>query len=135
MLLPNGNLFVFDNGLKRTFSAEGEPFSRGVEYAIDEEALTTTQVWQYGKERGEAFHSAIISDVDYLPETENRLITPGIVWSSDPYYALITEVTYPAAEVVFEAKLTFKNLLSTSDELDWGQFDIAYRSERLPLYP
>ena len=134
-LLPNGNLFVFDNGLGRYF-ADGEPrFSRGVEYAVDEVAMTVEQVWQYGAERGDAFYASIISDVDYLPETGNRLVMPGVNWSGEPFYALVTEVTYPKAEVVFEAQINFKNLRSTSDELDWGQFDLVYRSERLPLYP
>ena len=69
MILPNGNLFVFDNGRKRNFSgdpltADSSDYSRGVEYAINEVAMTVTQVWQYGKERGSAFYSPIISDVD-----------------------------------------------------------------------
>ena len=135
LLLPNGNLFVFDNGLMRNFSEKGDRFSRGVEYEVDESALTVEQVWQYGKERGAEFYSSIISDVDYLPETENRLIVPGIVRSEGVSRTLITEVTYPEGEVVFEAVIMFKNLLSTSDDLGFGQVDIIYRSERLPLYP
>ena len=136
MLLPSGNLFVFDNGLKRTFDAEARPhYSRGVEYKIDEEALTVEQVWQYGKERGEEYHSAIISDVDYLPETGNRLVMPGIIRPGDEFYAHVTEVTYPDAEVVFDAKIQFKNLLTDSPEKGFGYIDAVYRSERLPLYP
>ena len=138
LILPNGNLFVFDNGENRNFSSNGDftqdspSFSRGVEYAIDEEALTVEQVWQYGKARGEAFYSPIISDVDYLPETGNRLIMPGIISVfSPPSYALMTEVTYPGKEVVFEARLEFKNLL----EGDSIFGDSIYRAERLPLYP
>ncbi len=137
LILPNGNLFVFDNGENRNFSGNGDftqdspSFSRGVEYAIDAEAMTVEQVWQYGKERGEAFYSPIISDVDYLPQTGNRLIMPGIINTfSPPSYALMTEVTYDK-EVVFEARLEFKNLLE--GESIFG--DSIYRAERLPLYP
>ena len=127
-----GTMFVFDNGRERNFSEEGPEYSRGVEYAIDEEAMTVEQVWQYGKERGEAFYSPIISDVDYLPQTGNRLIMPGIIGTfSPPSYALMTEVTYPDKEVVFEARLEFKNLL----EGDSIFGDSIYRAERLPLYP
>jgi arylsulfate sulfotransferase len=133
MILPNGNLFLFDNGSRRNFSPDGPTFSRGVEYVIDESQMTVSQAWQYGEERGPEFYSPIISDVDFLPATGNRLIMPGIVFGADPR-ALVTEVTYPGKEVVFEALIHFKNLLS-SGTLAWGQFDLVYRSERLPLYP
>ena len=139
LILPNGNLFVFDNGENRNFSGNGDftqespSFSRGVEYAINEDEMTVEQVWQYGKERGEAFYSPIISDVDYLPQTGNRLVMPGIIntFGEPPPYALMSEVTYPDKEVVFEAKLEFKNLLE--GESVFG--DSVYRAERLPLYP
>ena len=132
MVLPNGNLFVFDNGRKCNF-VDTDRYSRGVEYAIDEDAMTITQVWQYGEERGEEFYSQIISDVDYLPETGNRLIAPGVINASNtpPDQALITEVTHPGKEVVFEATINFANLYGEV----LGYQDIAYRSERLPLYP
>ena len=133
MILPNGNLFLFDNGLNRHFSADGPTFSRGVEYEVDETAMTVRQVWQYGAERGDQFFSPIISDVDYLSATENRLIMPGILFGADPR-ALVTEVSYPGNQVVFEAAIHFKNLLSAGT-FQWGQFDLVYRSERVPLYP
>jgi arylsulfate sulfotransferase len=131
MYLPNGNLFLFDNGLKRNFSNTNR-YSRGVEYQIDEGEFTVTQVWEYGKKRGREFYSAILSDVDLMRETGNRLFTAGLV-SSIPGYSLIVEVSYPEAEVVFEAKLTFKNLLVNGS--GWGAYDINYRAERMPVYP
>lgn len=133
MLLPNGNLFVFDNGLNRNFTTDSATFSRGVEYKIDDEKMTVQQIWQYGKQRGEEFYSAIVSDVDQLTKTKNRLIMPGIVWGDVPY-ALVTEVTYPEKDLVFEAKVSFPNLLGTQDGT-WGQFDLSYRSERVSMYP
>jgi len=37
--------FVFDNGFRRNFGPNGEmSFSRGVEYAVDESAMTVRQV-------------------------------------------------------------------------------------------
>ena len=88
------------------------------------------------KPRGAEFFAPIISDVDYLPQTGNILIKPGIVRSPDSSasYTLVTEVAYPDKEVVFEANIQFKNLLFTSPNLAWGQMNIVYRSERLPLY-
>ena len=133
MILPNGNLFLFDNGLRRNFYSDGATFSRGVEYAVDESHMTVRQVWQYGEERGDEFYSPIISDVDFLAATGNRLIMPGILFGTDPL-AFVTEVTHPSKEVVFEAKIHFQNLFS-SGALAWGDFDLVYRSERLPMYP
>jgi arylsulfate sulfotransferase len=132
LLLPDGNLFLFDNGLNRNYANAG-PFSRGVEYVIDEAQGTVRQVWAYGEARGNDFFSPIISDVDVLPGTGNRLIMPGIIFGPPPR-AMVTEVTYPGQEVVFEAEIQFKNQLS-SGSFAWGEFDLVYRSERLPIYP
>lgn len=132
MLLPNGHLFLFDNGFTRNFGAASTNSSRGVEYEIDEEAGTVRQVWEYGADRGDAFFSAIISDVDHLPGTGNRLIMPGIVVAPE-HKALITEVTYPAGDVVFEAVIRFRNRLS-GGTLSWGNFDMVYQSERISIY-
>jgi arylsulfate sulfotransferase len=132
MILPNGNVFIFDNGNRRRFSAAPPYFSRGVEYEIDEEAMTVREVWEYGTDRGRGYYSAIISDVDYLPWSENRLIMPGIVGGEVPK-SYITEVT-ESGSVVFEAVLSFKNLRGSGAQA-WGELDISYRSERIPLHP
>ena len=131
MLLPNGNLFVFDNGLNRGFEATPQ-FSRGVEYEIDPGAMTVWQVWAFGRERGAEYFSPIISDVDYLFVTGNRLVMPGIV-SGAPPRAFVTEVA-EGGDIVFEAELRFRNALSTGS-FAWGQFDLVYRSERTSIYP
>lgn len=132
MLLPNGNLFVFDNGLNPHFTAtpEGGGFSRGVEYEIDEQAMTIRQVWQYGQERGHEYYAPIISDVDHLPQTGHRLIMPGI---TDGFRAFVTEVT-EEKDLIFEATVYFQNLFG-SGALAWGEFDLIYRSERMEIYP
>jgi arylsulfate sulfotransferase len=131
VLLPNGNLFLFDNGDHRNF-APSPLFSRGVEYKIDESRKTIRQVWTYGEERGAEYFSRIVSDVDYLPETSNRLIVPGIIFDSNPR-AYISEISETDRQVVFEAELLFKNARSTGQFL-WGQFDMLYRAERLTLH-
>ncbi|MEM1096349.1 MAG: aryl-sulfate sulfotransferase [Bacteroidota bacterium] len=133
MILPNGNLFVFDNGTNRHFGAAASPWSRGVEYRIDEAAGTVQQVWAYGEARGSAYFSPIISDVDVLPQTGNRLIMPGFIQDGGTSYAHVTEVTYPEAQVVFDARINFTNLNNTGQ--GWGQVDIVYRAERMHLYP
>lgn len=133
MILPNGNLFLFDNGLLRNFSTTQPASSRGVEYRVDPVARTVRQVWEYGGDRGAEYFSPIISDVDHLPSTGNRLVMPGVASVPD-LHAYVTEVTHPEGEVVFEARIDFKNLQG-SGVVEPGQFDLVYRSERLTPYP
>lgn len=131
-VLPNGNVLLFDNGLRRNFQ-DAPTYSRAVEYKIDEANRTVTQVWQYGKERGLEMFSPITSDVDVL-ENGNRLITSGNVRAGKlPGHAKVVEVTYPNNEVVFEANVFFKDALGTKEK-KWGQFDIVFRGERFPLF-
>lgn len=129
--LPNGNVFLFDNGTFRNFTG-AEQFSRAVEYSINEDDMTVEQVWEYGKDRGAEYYSVIISDVDYLSETENRLIAPGFI-NNPVARAMVTEITYPSEQVVFEATIDFQNLFGSG--AGWGQSDIVYRSERIELRP
>lgn len=42
--LPNGNITMFDNG---TFHNTAQPFSRAVEYRLDEKMKVATKVWEY----------------------------------------------------------------------------------------
>ena len=131
-LLPNGNLILFDNGTYRNFDNQNR-YSRAVEYEIDNENRTVKQVWQYGKERGEAFFSAIVSDVDYLTETGNVLVTSGYISPNSNHSAKIVEVDYETKEEVFEATLYFKTENGNKTARSWGQTDILYRSQRMPL--
>ncbi|MCB0641821.1 MAG: aryl-sulfate sulfotransferase [Phaeodactylibacter sp.] len=132
-ILSNGNIFVFDNGFKRNFGA-GSNYSRGVEYKIDESAGTIQQVWQFGAERGNAFYASVISDVDFLPQTGNRLISPGIVWEGNEAYSKIVEVDPLTDALVFEATLHFKNQ-GGNGTATWWNMDISYRAGRLTPYP
>jgi arylsulfate sulfotransferase len=132
-ILENGNLLLFDNGLSRNF--KGKPtYSRAVEYKIDEENMSIQQVWQYGKKRGLDMYSPITSDIDILPNTQNRLITVGNIraGSALPHSKLI-EITYPDNKEVFEAHILFKDAKG-SGERSWAQFDIVFKGERYPLY-
>ena len=131
LVLPTGTLLVFDNGLGRQYG-EGEDYSRAVEYAIDPEARTVRQVWQYGEERGAEYYAPIISDVDHLPATGNRLVMPGIVFGAAPL-AFVSEVT-PAGDLVFEAEIRFRNERAPG-AFGWGDTDLVYRSERVWPYP
>ncbi len=124
MIMPNGNIMLFDNGGFRNYAAFPK-YSRAVEYAIDDDAKTIQQIWQYGKERGEDTYSSLVSDVDYLPETGHILFSPG--WGVDNGDGLlggkIIELDYQTKEVIFEARLS---------GVDDFQF---HRAERLSIYP
>ena len=124
LIMPNGNIMLFDNGPNRQFIPGNNFYSRAVEYEIDEENMTIKQVWQYGKERGLETFSSIVSDVDRLEQTGNILFSPG-AWVNNGQGKLgakIVEVDYNTREVVFEAKVH-------------GNDIVFHRTERLLLYP
>jgi len=123
MVMPNGNIVLFDNGDKRNFTG-AELYSRAVEYEIDEVNMTIKQVWQYGKERGIQTYSRIQSDVDYLPGKNNMLVVPG--WNVDnggKFGGKVIEVNYSTREVLFEARITPPSGPQT-----------LHRAERLKIY-
>jgi arylsulfate sulfotransferase len=135
-LLSNGDLAMFDNGFNLLFRGQQAGFSRAVEYRVDEEARTVRQVWEYGADRGTDYYSSIISDVDTLPRTGNRLVTSGSIRdSSNGPHAYVTEITYPAGKTIFEARIGFRDAHSNHKAGGWGNMDIVYRAERMPLYP
>ena len=131
MLLPNGNIIVFDNGPFRNYNNENN-YSRVVEYEIDETNKTFKQVWQYGKERGVKLFSSIVSDVDFLPQTKNILMTSGFVSPKNIHRGKIVEVSPEDNSEVFEATVFFKST-NKGSKPGWGQTDILYRSERMEL--
>jgi arylsulfate sulfotransferase len=125
LLKPNGNIMLFDNGgTNRNFSGAGQ-YSRAVEYEINEENKTVKQIWEYGKSRGNATFSSIVSDVDILPNSNNIIFSPGAV-NNVTRYGKVIEIDYSTKNVLFEATLT---TLSPA-------FTVAFhRTERLNLYP
>ncbi len=81
-LTPQGTVLLFDNGNYRarpgqTRQKPDESYSRAVEYKVDEQNMTVEQVWSFGEEPENRFHSPFICDVDWLPQTGNVLVTDG----------------------------------------------------------
>ncbi len=130
-LLPNGNIIVFDNGPFRNYNNENN-FSRAVEYKVNEENKTFQQVWEYGKTRGAKFFSSIVSDVDYLSDSNNILITSGFLYPNSNHSAKVVEVSPADNTEVFEATIFMKDV-NKGGKPGWGQLDVLYRSERMPL--
>ena len=70
-------LTVFDNGDARGMEQPAladEKYSRGVVYKIDQEKKTVEQLWEYGKERGHEWYSAVTSLTEYQPDKDSIMI-------------------------------------------------------------
>ena len=68
---------VFDNGDGRGMDQPPLPemkYSRGVIYKIDQKKMTVEQVWEYGKERGNAFYSPITSMMQYQNDKDSIIL-------------------------------------------------------------
>ena len=105
IILPTGNILQFDNGDNRNYTGAG-PYSRAVEYEIDEDKKTIRQVWTYGKERGTAAYSRIVSKVSYDEQTNHVLFTPGATSFSGRQMGRVIEIDKSGGNVVFEATVT-----------------------------
>lgn len=116
IILPDGDVFVFDNGAWRSKYADQDipavdKFSRGVRYHLDLEHKKVKQVWQYGKERKSEFFAPHISNVEYYAENHYMIhsgdigningvpcVKPPIFYIGKPeekdlvYYAITVEI-------------------------------------------
>lgn len=90
--LPNGNITLFDNGL-----ASGHP-CRGVEYALDEAALTATPVWSRGY-GGDAWSRAMGS-MQRLANG-NTLIGWGALWPDNATFTVYRQDSSRVCELRF----------------------------------
>ena len=104
LILPNGNLMQFDNGFGRDFGNASSDYSRIVEYEINENANnvggTVSQIWQYGKERGENMFSPFISDVDYLEDTSSMFIVCGATAFDLEYVSNLEQILTPNTDQI-----------------------------------
>jgi arylsulfate sulfotransferase len=122
------DIMLFDNNrmIMRGHEEEAEKYSRAVQYRINEVDMTIEEIWSYGEERGEYSYSDIVSDADYLEETNNVLVNFGRVYNEEGApLSHIVEVDKDTNEVIFEYHVI------QTDESDRRQI---YRADRLPLY-
>lgn len=111
--LPNGNITLYDNG-----NQHNPPYSRAVEYKLDEQNLTAELVWEY-RNNPDIFGETMGS-TQRLPNG-NTVIGWGGVNSG--HIRIVTEVN-PAGEIEFE--LSFPKGVSFQTT--------SYRAYRFP-YP
>ncbi|MFP5527939.1 aryl-sulfate sulfotransferase [Peptococcus simiae] len=140
-ILPNGDVFLFDNGTYRSKREENrvEPddnFSRGVIYRIDTDKMEIEQVWQYGKERGAEFYSPYICNTEYYADGHYMVHSGGIA----TYRGVHTDVlgasllnSYPHIHL----KLWSETVELLNDEVKFRMIVEGgnyYRARRLSLY-
>ncbi len=98
-ILPDGNLLVHDNG-----SSSTRPYTRIMEYALDQQAMTIEPVWQYPAEDGDdRWFGSVWGDADRLANG-NTLFASGSVLDGDDD-GRIKEVTLDG-DVVWEVTMT-----------------------------
>lgn len=101
---------AFDNGDARGMEQPAMPsmkYSRGVEYQIDEKNMTVSQMWEYGKERGFDWYSAITSVTEYRPETKTMFMYSATTGMSGtkPIVSVLDEVKDGTQDVMLELKV------------------------------
>jgi arylsulfate sulfotransferase len=84
-ITPQGTILLFDNGnyRARPFQPPFPPnqsYSRAVEYAIDTDEMTVRQVWESDTADGDAMVTYAMGDADWLPKTNNVLVTYGFCY-------------------------------------------------------
>jgi len=125
--LPNGNITVFDNG---TFS---NPFySRGVEYEVDEVAMTATMVWEY--DRYQDVQSTHKGNVQRLPNGNTIVAWGGMgdnpavpsVTELDPEGNVVHEISFPQHDGsyrIFKFPWKTNRFVAATDSIDFGNWD------------
>ena len=95
---PNGTLLVYDNGnyQARPFQKPAAPkdtYSRAVEYKIDEENMTVSELWQSEEMGPDRVVAMAMGDVEWLPRTQNILVGYGALVDPES----VDEVTWDAS--------------------------------------
>jgi len=116
---------LFDDGDDRNFDTTAtDHYSRAVEYKIDPVNMTVQQIWEYGKERGIETFSRIVSNVQFLQETNHVLFCPGFqVVNATGQGGKIVEVDYATRKAVFQCSISTAN--------GFG----FHRTKRISAYP
>jgi hypothetical protein len=143
MLTADRTIVLFDNGNHRASPFTGEVpvgaadnFSRAVEYAIDEQTMTVSQVWEWGlPQSGEQIFAPFLGDANQLPETDNVLITFAGICKVDGVFSDAVRSCSTSIRVIEVARedndrVVFDILIEEPDPAHMGWR--SYRSERLP---
>ena len=117
------HISVFDNGDGRGMeqpALKEEKYSRAVEYKIDEKKGTVEQTWEFGKERGFDFYSAVTSIVEWQKDKNTYFISSSNVYLLKPDKTIkmvLVEIDPKTNDVKFEM-----------DVESASRDDVAYRA-------
>lgn len=135
------DVLLFDNGCSR-IKTEGEVgvsgdnvYSRAVVYHLDTNAMTITQKWEYGKERGASWYSAYISGATYDEVADTYWLCSGGI-QYDPLcdnYDLSVTSFNGDLKVQYSAFIDAVQNDTLKYELRVGKN--VYRCVRMALYP
>lgn len=124
IFLPNGDLMVFDNGDIREYNPNAGKYSRAVAFKIDPIRMTVQQTWTYGKERGMATYSQIVSSVEYLTGSNHVVFAPGYqVENATGQGGKVVEIDAVTRQVVSEISISSANRWS------------FHRAKKMSAYP
>jgi len=106
MLLPDGNLILYDNGNTRL-----EPFSRAVEYALDFNVMQIAQAWEWiDPDYEPPLYAYFLGDADLLPGGTVLVADAGIKNESPiQLWMHFVEVTQRDNEKVWEMTIRDSN--------------------------
>jgi hypothetical protein len=114
---PDGSILMYDNGIY-----PGRPFSRVVQYELDEAAMTADIVWEYpGDLADDLWFTSYWGDADRLGNG-NTLITSGSVLEFDTLSSVF--------EVTADGQKAWQVMVLSRTE---GGFAGGYGAERIPL--
>lgn len=139
VICPDGDVMCFDNGQYRSknkarYIRNRDNFSRGVRYHLNTKTMEIEQVWQYGKELGEAFFSPYICNVEYYAEGHYLIHSGGIGWkdgyASDALGAFLDPKKDPSTDICAKTVEQKDGVVLYAMEVD-GNF---YRAEKLLPY-
>lgn len=140
VVLPNGDIMLFDNGHFRSKNPEkrilnSQNFSRGVRYRINTEKMEIEQLWQYGKERGAEFFSPYICNVEYYNDGHYMVHSGGIGYEDGHTCEgmAVMKAMHPDGHTYAFNSITCELV---NDEVKYELHVPAncYRAEKLPLY-
>jgi hypothetical protein len=125
-LQEDGSILLYDNGNGRPGVT---PYSRAVQYEIDDEAGTATEVWEFRSTvNGQPAYAQFVGDADRMDNGNVLIVDGGLVGTIDGVSVQIVEVVPDDSPT--GGTVAFR--ISVVGGVGWA----VYRAERLPtLYP
>ena len=138
-ITPTGNILCFDNGNFRSLPfaekmSDEACYSRGVEFAVDEQAMTVSQVWSYGSAEGDNTFACYQGGAYRLPATGNTFLTYGGVCTKDgvPTSDMLSAFARARLVEVTEAGDIVFDMWIDSGEAEGGLPLSSIRAEHFP---